>query len=96
MVQMVKRAYFSELFVLLLTTTKKKKSGVFTKASSVGQGIIFKLLGILPKITDGTNDERCILFRRVWLTFNNNKKKEKKVEFSRRRLLVVEGSFSNF
>ncbi len=79
MLQMVKRAYFSEWFdILSTTTTTTTKSGVFTKARGGVRGTIFKLLGILPKITDGTNGERCILFRMVWLTFNNNKKKEKK------------------
>ncbi len=75
---------------------ERKKSGLFTKARSVGRGTIFKLLGILLKITDGTNGERCILFRGVWLTFNNNNNNKKKGEFSIRREVVVEGQFSNF
>ncbi len=31
---------------------KEKKSGVFTNAGGGGRGTIFKLLGMLPKITD--------------------------------------------
>ncbi len=71
--QMVKRAYISERFVIISTTKKKKKSGVFTKVRGGGRGTIFKLLGILPKITDGTNCETCILSRVVCRTFNNKK-----------------------
>ncbi len=76
-------------------TKKWKKIGVFTKARGGGRGTIFKLLGILQKITDGTNGERCILFSRFSCIFEE-KKKEKKVEFSLRRAVVVVRPFSNF
>ncbi len=49
---------------------KIKKSRVFTRARGGGRCTIFRLLGILPKITDETNVERCILFTGVWLTLN--------------------------
>ncbi len=39
--------------------------GVKSKAQCGGRGTIFRLLGILPKITDGTNGERYTLFRGV-------------------------------
>ncbi len=39
-----------------------KKRAVKSKALGGIRGTIFRLLGILPKITDGTNGERYILF----------------------------------
>ncbi len=49
---------------------RKKKNSVFSKARSGGLRTIFRHLGILPKIIDQTNGERCILFKRVWRTLN--------------------------
>ncbi len=51
---------------------------MISKGWGGGWGTIFRLLGILPKITDGTNDERCTLFRVICRTLNNKKKKKKK------------------
>ncbi len=59
---MVKGAYISEGFDVLETKRKKKKSGVFSKMWGGGHLTIFRLLGILPKTTNGTNCEMCILF----------------------------------
>ncbi len=64
--QMVKGAYFSEGFDLLESKKKKRKEiRVFSMARGGGRRTIFRLLCILPKITDETNGERCILFRGV-------------------------------
>ncbi len=52
---------------------KKKKRGVIPKVHSHGWGTIFRLLCILPKITDGTNGESCTLFRGVCRTLNIKK-----------------------
>ncbi len=62
---MVKCAYFSDGFDVLETKQKQTKSGVFSKARSGDQGTIFRLLGILLKIADGRNGERCILLKGV-------------------------------
>ncbi len=78
---MLKHAYFSERFVVL--SRRKKKKVEFSLRPGVSRETIFKLFGILPKITDGKNGETCILFRAVCRTFNNNKKR-KKVELSLR------------
>ncbi len=67
--QMVKGAYFSVGFYVLLRKKKRKKRGVFTKVRCGARGTIFKLLGILPKIIDGTNGERCILFSKCLMYF---------------------------
>ncbi len=61
--QMVKGAYFSEGFDLLESKKKKKKISVFTMARGGGGRTIFRLLAILPKITDGTNGGRCKLLK---------------------------------
>ncbi len=44
---------------------KVEKEEFLIKARGGGEGTIFRLLVILPKITDGTNDEMCIHFRGV-------------------------------
>ncbi len=44
---------------------KKKKSGLKSKVLGGGRRTFFRLLGILPKITDERNDERYTLFRSV-------------------------------
>ncbi len=59
--QMVKSADFSEGFIIFHTKKRIKKSGVFSKGSGVGMRIIFRPLGILSKIIDETNGEKCIL-----------------------------------
>ncbi len=74
---------------------KKLKSGVFSKARGGAEGTIFRLLVILPKITDGTNDEMFIHFIGVWCTLNK-KEKEKKEEFFQRLGVLVGGPFSDF
>ncbi len=64
--QMVKDAYFSQGFDLLLSKKKKlTKIRVFTMVQGGCRRTIFRLLGIPPKITDETNGENCTLFRRV-------------------------------
>ncbi len=55
---------------------RKKRGGVITNARGGGRGTIFRLSGILPKITDGTNGERCTLFRAVCRTLRKKKKKK--------------------
>ncbi len=54
---------------------KKIKSGVFSIGQGCRQLTIFWLLGILTKITDWTNGERCMLFKGVWCTLNKKIKK---------------------
>ncbi len=44
---------------------KVKKEEFLIKARGSGEGTIFRLLVILPKIPDGTNGEMCIHFRGV-------------------------------
>ncbi len=56
-----------------------------TKASSDCQGTILKLLGILQKITDGTNGERCILFSRFSCIFDEKKKRKESEVFTKAR-----------
>ncbi len=68
---------FGGVWLNLKQMKKRKKSGVFTKAWGGCRRNIFRLLGILLKITDETNGERCILFREVWLTLNLPKKWKK-------------------
>ncbi len=59
-----------------------------------GRRNIFKLLGILPKITDGTKDEYFLVGFNILST--KKIKIKNKVEFSLRRGVVVGGTFSNF
>ncbi len=62
--QMVKGTHF---FQRRLADFKPppKKGRVKFKDQGGGRGNIFRLLGILPKITDGTKGERYTLFRGV-------------------------------
>ncbi len=46
-----------------------------SKAHGGCRGTIFRLLDMLPKITDGTNGERYTLFRGVCHTLNHKKRK---------------------
>ncbi len=61
--EMMKGTHFSEAFRDF--KPPPKKSEVKSKALGGIRGTIFRLLGILPKITDGTNGERYILFSGV-------------------------------
>ncbi len=74
--QMVKSAFFQRFLSYFKRKKEKKKIGGFSKASSGGQMNIFRLIGILPKITDRKNGERCTLFTEVCRTLNKKNKKK--------------------
>ncbi len=75
--QMVKGVYYSSGFDVLETPKRTKKNEVFSKMWGGGHVTIFRLLGILPKITERTNGEKWILFRGVWCTWNKTKQQKK-------------------
>ncbi len=83
--------HFRGVWYTLNKKKDRKKRGVFAKAWCCGQWNNFRLLGILPKITDVTNGEMCILFRGVWHTLN-----KKKEVFFLRCGVVDRGTISDF
>ncbi len=76
---------FQTLLSYFKRKEKKKKSWVFSKAGGGGWRTIFLLLGILPKIINGTNHERCIIFKGFYRTLNKTKKEKQSWVFPKAR-----------